>query len=153
MCWRSSLECSLLHPLIFSNPINASKLSHSLTFIMKLIPVPIFFFFCRANILFIYLFFSFISTSWRPTTLQYCSGSCHTLTRISHGKAPISKGQSPNLWARCRRFFMIWSMQHSYLCLTKPSLSPENQKIFLLSAYLDLFPASFFSVVIRTEVL
>ena len=111
-----------------------------------------FFFFCRANILFIF-FFSLISISWRPTTLQYCSGSCHTLTRISHGKAPISKGQSPNLEAWCRRFFMIWSMQHSYLCLTKPSLSPENQEIFLLSAYLDLFPASFFSVVIRTEVL
>lgn len=68
-------------------------------------------------------------------------------------KTPISKGQSPNLWAWRRRSFMIWSLQHSYLCFTKPSLSPENQKIFLLSAYLDLFLASFFSIVIRTEVL
>ena len=30
---------------------------------------------------FIYLFF----ISWRLITLQYCSGFCHTLTRISHG--------------------------------------------------------------------
>ena len=34
-------------------------------------------------ILFIY-FFPFISISWRPITLQYCSGFCHTLTWISH---------------------------------------------------------------------
>ena len=35
--------------------------------------------------LFIYLLFSFIFISWRLITLQYCSGFCHTLTRISHG--------------------------------------------------------------------
>ena len=35
---------------------------------------------------FIYLFIhSFIFISWRLITLQYCSGFCHTLTRISHG--------------------------------------------------------------------
>ena len=27
-----------------------------------------------------FFFFPFISTSWRPITLQYCSGFCHTLT-------------------------------------------------------------------------
>ena len=32
---------------------------------------------------YIYLFIYFIS--WRLITLQYCSGFCHTLTRISHG--------------------------------------------------------------------
>ena len=31
------------------------------------------------------VFFSFIFISWRLITLQYCSGFCHTLTRISHG--------------------------------------------------------------------
>ena len=31
------------------------------------------------------LFFSFIFISWRLSTLQYCSGFCHTLTWISHG--------------------------------------------------------------------
>ena len=34
--------------------------------------------------LFIYLFWV-IFISWRLTTLQYCSGFCHTLTWISHG--------------------------------------------------------------------
>ena len=30
-----------------------------------------------------YLFFSFIFISWRLITLQYCSGFCHKLTRLS----------------------------------------------------------------------
>ena len=30
--------------------------------------------------LFLFFFFSFIFISWRLTTLQYCSGICHTLT-------------------------------------------------------------------------
>ena len=30
-------------------------------------------------------FFPFIFIGWRLITLQYCSGFCHTLTRISHG--------------------------------------------------------------------
>ena len=30
-------------------------------------------------------FFPFIFISWRPITLQYCSGFCHTLTWVSHG--------------------------------------------------------------------
>ena len=30
-------------------------------------------------------FFPFIFICWRLITLQYCSGFCHTLTRISHG--------------------------------------------------------------------
>ena len=29
--------------------------------------------------------FFFICFNWRPITLQYCSGLCHTLTWISHG--------------------------------------------------------------------
>ena len=29
--------------------------------------------------------FLFFFISWRLITLQYCSGFCHTLTRISHG--------------------------------------------------------------------
>ena len=38
-------------------------------------------FFC----FFVCLFFPFIFISWRLITLQYCSGFCQTLTRISHG--------------------------------------------------------------------
>ena len=37
------------------------------------------------GIYFMYNFFPFIFISWRLITLQYCSGFCHTLTRISHG--------------------------------------------------------------------
>ena len=37
-------------------------------------------------ILFYFILFYFILfISWRLITLQYCSGFCHTLTRISHG--------------------------------------------------------------------
>ena len=35
--------------------------------------------------LFILKFFPFIFISWRLITLQYCSGFCYILTRISHG--------------------------------------------------------------------
>ena len=44
-------------------------------------------FWCRPFLsFFLFLsFFSFIFISWRRTTLQYCSGFCHTLTWISHG--------------------------------------------------------------------
>ena len=37
------------------------------------------------DFIFYSLFFSFIFSSWRLITLQYCSGFCHTLTWISHG--------------------------------------------------------------------
>ena len=39
-------------------------------------------------------FFSFIFTSWRLITLQYCSGFCHTCTWISHGYTCV-----PLYWA------------------------------------------------------
>ena len=43
--------------------------------------------FARASYYLILFFFfpPFIFISWRLTTLQYCSGFCHTLTWISHG--------------------------------------------------------------------
>ena len=31
------------------------------------------------------IFFFYFFISWRLITSQYCSGFCHTLTRISHG--------------------------------------------------------------------
>ena len=34
---------------------------------------------------FLFIYFSFIFISWRLITLQYCSGFCHTLARISPG--------------------------------------------------------------------
>ena len=41
-----------------------------------------------------FLFIFFIS--WRLITLQYCSGYCHTLTRISHGFTCIPHPHSPS---------------------------------------------------------
>ena len=40
-------------------------------------------------------FFSFISTNWRPITLQHCRGFCHTLTWISHGFTCIPHPDPP----------------------------------------------------------
>ena len=43
-----------------------------------------------------YLFiFPFIFISWRLITLQYCSGFCRTLTRISHGFTCIPHPDPP----------------------------------------------------------
>ena len=43
-----------------------------------------------------FLFFPFIFISWRLTTLQYCSGFCHTLTWISHGFTCIPHPDPPS---------------------------------------------------------
>ena len=49
------------------------------------------------NVLFIYLFiYLFIFISWRLITPQYCSGSCHTLTWISHGFTCIPHPDPPS---------------------------------------------------------
>ena len=40
--------------------------------------------------------FSFIFISWRLITLQYCSGFCHTLARISHGFTGIPHPDPPS---------------------------------------------------------
>ena len=49
---------------------------------------------CSLSFLFIY--FSFIFISWRLTTLQYCSGFCHTLTWISHGFTCVPHPNPPS---------------------------------------------------------
>ena len=40
--------------------------------------------------------FPFIFISWRLITLQYCSGFCHTLTRISHGFTCVPHPDPPS---------------------------------------------------------
>ena len=52
------------------------------------------FFFFRLYIFFFFLKFIFIS--WRPVTLQYCSGFCHALTWISHGFTCIPHPDPPS---------------------------------------------------------
>ena len=44
----------------------------------------------------IFFFFSFIFISWRLITLQYCSGSCHTLKWISHGFTCVPHPDPPS---------------------------------------------------------
>ena len=39
--------------------------------------------------------FFLIYFSWRPITLQYCGGFCHTLTWISHGCTCVSHPEPP----------------------------------------------------------
>ena len=41
-------------------------------------------------------FFSIIFINWSLITLQYCSGFCHTLTRISHGFTCIPHPNPPS---------------------------------------------------------
>ena len=43
-----------------------------------------------------FLSFSFTSISWRLITLQYCSGFCHTLTKISHGFTCVLHSNPPS---------------------------------------------------------
>ena len=43
-----------------------------------------------------FYFFSVIFTNWRLITLQYCSGSCHTLTWISHGFTYVPHPNPPS---------------------------------------------------------
>ena len=42
------------------------------------------------------LFFFFFLICWRLITLQYCSGFCHTLTRISHGFTCVPHPDPPS---------------------------------------------------------
>ena len=42
-----------------------------------------------------FILFYFIFISWRLITLQYCSGFCHTFTRISHGFTCIPHPDPP----------------------------------------------------------
>ena len=41
------------------------------------------------------VFIPIIFISWRLITLQYCSGFCHTLTRISHGFTCVPHPEPP----------------------------------------------------------
>ena len=43
-----------------------------------------------------FFFFSFIFVSWKLITLQYFSGFCHTLTRISHGFTCVPHPNPPS---------------------------------------------------------
>ena len=67
------------------NDINHLKLCHPLCLPPSILP--------RIRVFF---FFSFIFTSWRLITLQYCSGFCHILTWISHGFTCIPYPDPPS---------------------------------------------------------
>ena len=50
---------------------------------------------CRLSPWLFIFFFPFIFIIWRLITLQYCSGFCHSLTRISHGFTCIPHPDPP----------------------------------------------------------
>ena len=43
-----------------------------------------------------FYFLKLIYFNWRLITLQYCSGFCHTLTRISHGCTCVPHPEAPS---------------------------------------------------------
>ena len=81
--WRNILSPFFSLLQWFSN-LQSLRLTQA-TFWTSRLPVPTSFFFPLSFFTFFKLFFSFIFISWKLTTLQYCSGFCHTLTWISHG--------------------------------------------------------------------
>ena len=48
------------------------------------------------SVSFFFFFLSFIFISWKLITFQYCSGFCHTLTRISHGFTCVPHPDPPS---------------------------------------------------------
>ena len=106
----------------------------------------------RASFLFIY--FPFIFISWRIITLQYCSGFCHTLTRISHGFTCVPHPDAPSrlpphpiplgLPSAPARSTCLWenSIETSILSRVKQTTSPgwmhetsAQEKSFLNTFY------------------
>ena len=62
-----------------------------------------------------FIFFPFIFIGWRLITLQYCSGFCHTLTRISHGFTCVPHPDPPptSLFTRSLWVFpvhQVWAL-------------------------------------------
>ena len=73
------------------------------------------------------IFCPFIFISWRPITLQYCSGFCHTLTWISHGVTCIPHPDPPS------HFPLYPYILPLYCVLTQSnSLWPHSLKPFSL---------------------
>ena len=83
--------------------------------------LPLFcFFFCPMDFLkFIYIFIYFIT--WRLITSQYCSGFCHTLTRISHGFTCIPHPDPPSDLTLCLIPLGLPSAPGLSACLMHPT--------------------------------
>ena len=113
--------------------------------------------FCLFCVLFLFLFIYF---NWRLTTLQYCSGFCHT-TWIDHGCTsvphpeppshlpphPISQGHpsAPALSTLSHASNLDWwSVSHMIICMfqwyslksSHPCLRPLSPKVCSLHLYL-----------------
>ena len=77
-----------------------------------------------------YLFFSFFFfISWRLITLQYCSGFCHTLTRISYGFTCIPHPDPPSHIPLCPIPLGLPSAPGPSTCLMHPTWAGEQWMI------------------------
>ena len=83
ICMKCSLGISN-----FLDEISSLSRSIVILYFFALITLEGFLFFFSS----VYFFF----ISWRLITLQYCSGFCHTLTRISHGFTCIPHPDPPS---------------------------------------------------------
>ena len=97
----SVLQPSAFFMVQFSHSYMTTEKAISLTtwiFVGKVVSLLFIFFLvsCLCFYFFFILFFSIIFISWRPITLQYCSGFCHTLTWISHGFTCIPHPDPPS---------------------------------------------------------
>ena len=113
----------------------------------------------------------FIYFNWRLTTLQYCSGFCHTLAWINHGCTCVPHPESPscllphpipqghpsalalstlphalNLDWRSISHMIIYMFQCNSLKSSNPHLHPQSPKV--CSIHLCLFCCLTFRVMI-----
>ena len=86
-----------------SNPEKSNNFpSFSLSFFFEM-KINFYFF------IFIFCFFSpLIFICWRLITLDYCSGFCHTLTRISHGFTCVPHPDIPPTSVSIPVFAILW---------------------------------------------
>ena len=81
-----------------------------------------------------FIFFLFF-ISWRPVTLQYCNGLCHTLTWIIHGYTCIPHPDPPKVFYKYTvlwicdqiKYVILHNKRHLCVCVFSPSSGSLEQ--------------------------
>ena len=161
---------SLIH-LPFERVFLLYQLLLSINSLRLIIPFRLLLFLFRGQLKFAYYFFIYFN--WRPITLKYCGGFCHTLTRISHGYTcvphpepllpppspshpiPLGHPSAPALSALfhalnldwwCISHMVIYMFQCYSLKSSHPHLLPQSPEV--CSLYLCLFCCLSYRVII-----